>query len=65
MEGIVVIAVIALLAAPVLMLAALAKLGSISSELEDLKRMVGGLGVGGRTLDERRKTRGRTLDGRH
>ena len=65
MEGIVAIAVIALLAAPVLTLAALAKLGSISRELEDLKRIVGGLGVGGRTLDERRKTLGgRTLDER-
>ena len=40
MEGVVVVAVIALLAAPVLTLAALAKLGALSRELEEVKRMI-------------------------
>ena len=37
MEGLIGIAVVALLAAPVLTLAALAKLGSLSRELEEVK----------------------------
>ena len=40
MEGVVVVAVIALLSAPVLTLAALAKLGALSRELEEVKRMI-------------------------
>ena len=40
MEGVVVVAVIALLSAPVLTLAVLAKLGALSRELEDVKRMI-------------------------
>ena len=65
MEGVVVIAALALLAAPVLTLAALAKLGSLSRELEDIKRMIARSGREGRTLDERRETEaGRTLDER-
>ena len=40
MEGLIGIAVIALLAAPVLTLAALAKLGSLSRELEEVKKML-------------------------
>ena len=40
MEGLIGIAVVALLAAPVLTLAALAKLGSLSRELEEVKKML-------------------------
>ena len=51
MEGVVVIAVIALLAAPVLTLAALAKLGALSRELEEVKRMIAKVG---RSVPDRR-----------
>ena len=40
MEGLIGIAVVALLAAPVLTLAALTKLGSLSRELEEVKKML-------------------------
>ena len=40
MEGLIGIAVVALLAAPVLTLAALAKLGALSRELEEVKKML-------------------------
>ena len=65
MEGLVTIAVIAALAAVALILAVLAKLGSLSREVEEVKKMVRCRMGDGRTLDERRETRGaRTLDER-
>ena len=56
MEGLVGIALMATLVTAALVLAVLAKLGALSRELEEVKKMVGESGGEGRTLDERLET---------
>ena len=56
MEGLVGIALMATLVTAALVLAVLAKLGALSREVEELKRMIGKSGGEGRTLDERHET---------
>lgn len=56
MEGLVGIALMATLVTAALVLAVLAKLGALSREVEEVKRMVGKCKGEGRTLDERRET---------